>query len=265
MNPRTAIAIAAHPDDIEFQMAGTLLMLKNIGWEIHYFNLATGNGGSISHGPDETAAMRREESIQAAAILGAHWHPPIANDLEIFYNDELLRKVAAVVREVRPSIVLTHPLQDYMEDHMITARLAVTATFAHGIQNYRTDPPRDAYPDDVTVYHCTPHGGRDPLRKKVLPGAWTNTTTVHQTALSALAAHRSQKEWLDATQGMSSYLNSMEEKARGMGVQSGRFEYAEGWWRHLHTGFSATDQDPLAEVLGDDHYINPAFEASLEL
>ena len=265
MKPPTAIAIAAHPDDIEFQMAGTLLLLKNAGWEIHYFNLATGNGGSTVHGPDETAAIRREESIEAASILGAHWHPPIANDLEIFYNDLLLRKVAAVVREVRPSIVLTHPLQDYMEDHMITARLAVTAAFAHGISNYRTDPPRDAYSGDVALYHCTPHGGRDPLRKKVTPGAWTNTSGVHQTALAALAAHRSQKEWLEATQGMSSYLDSMEEKARAMGDQSGRFEFAEGWWRHLHTGFASTDTDQLAAVLGDNYHINPVFEASLEL
>ncbi|MDQ6630443.1 MAG: PIG-L family deacetylase, partial [Verrucomicrobiota bacterium] len=32
---KTAFAIAAHPDDIEFMMAGTLLLLKNAGYEIH--------------------------------------------------------------------------------------------------------------------------------------------------------------------------------------------------------------------------------------
>src|SRR5689334_8582485 len=45
----SAIAIAAHPDDIEFVMAGTLLRLKERGWEIHYFNLSTGNCGSVRH------------------------------------------------------------------------------------------------------------------------------------------------------------------------------------------------------------------------
>ena len=39
----SVIAIAAHPDDIEFVMAGTLLMLQRAGWEIHCLNVANGN------------------------------------------------------------------------------------------------------------------------------------------------------------------------------------------------------------------------------
>jgi len=38
-----ALAIAAHPDDIEFVMAGTLRLLRDAGWEVHYLNLSTGN------------------------------------------------------------------------------------------------------------------------------------------------------------------------------------------------------------------------------
>jgi LmbE family N-acetylglucosaminyl deacetylase len=74
--------------------------------------------------------MRRKESRAAARKLGATWHSPIARDLEIFYNDDLLRRVAAVVRKVRPTLVLTHSPQDYMEDHMNTSRLAVSGAFA---------------------------------------------------------------------------------------------------------------------------------------
>lgn len=261
MRKPSAIAIAAHPDDIEFKMAGTLLLLKNAGWEIHCFNLATGNGGSTEHDSETTASIRAEEAKRAAEVMGATWHPPIANDLEIFYRDDLLRKVAAVVREVKPSVVLTHPPDDYMEDHMTACRLAVTAAFAHGIPNYRTDPGRPAYSGDVTLYHCMPHGGCDPLRRRVIPGAWVDTTEVHDTVLAALSAHRSQQGWLDATQGMSSYLESLTGHAKMMGRQSGRFEMAEGWWRHLHLGFSKTGVDPLAEVLGDAYRVNPEFEA----
>ncbi len=260
MRRPSAIAIAAHPDDIEFKMCGTLLLLKRKGWDIHCINLATGNGGSLQYDSDETSRVRAEEARNSAKLIGATWHPPITDDLEIFYNETLLRKLAAVVREVKPSIVLTHPLEDYMEDHMITARLAVTATFAHNIANFRTDPPLPAYDHDVTLYHCVPHGGCDPLRRAVVPGLWTNTTEVHDLTLKALAAHKSQQGWLDASQGMSSYLTSHDEHARRMGVQSGRFKMAEGWWRHLHLGFSQNDTDPLAEVLGADHAVNPEFE-----
>jgi LmbE family N-acetylglucosaminyl deacetylase len=40
------LAAAAHPDDIEFMMAGTLLRLKDAGCEIHLWNLANGCCGS---------------------------------------------------------------------------------------------------------------------------------------------------------------------------------------------------------------------------
>ncbi len=220
MSPRTAIAIAAHPDDIEFKMAGTLLLLKQAGWEIHYFNLCTGNGGSTVHGSEETEAIRSQESQSAAAILGASWHPPIARDLELFYHPDLIRKVAAVIRQVRPAIVFTHPFLDYMEDHMIAGRLACTAAFAHTVPNFETDPPSEANSDSVTVYHCMPHGGRDPLRRKVTPGAWVDTTSVHATAREALAAHKSQQSWLDSSQGSSNYLLDMEAHARKMGAES---------------------------------------------
>ena len=63
----TVIAIAAHPDDIEFVMAGTLLLLGEAGWELHYLNLSSGNLGSTTMSPARTAQVRRKEA-QAAAI-----------------------------------------------------------------------------------------------------------------------------------------------------------------------------------------------------
>src|SRR4030095_7738639 len=129
----TALAIVAHPDDIEFLMAGTMLLLCRAGWEIHCFNLASGNCGSATLGAAKLRRIRRAEARSAAEVMGAHWHPPITNDLEIFYEDRLLRRVAAVVRQVAPEIILTHSPADYMEDHMNACRLAVTGAFARGM------------------------------------------------------------------------------------------------------------------------------------
>ena len=81
-----ALAIAAHPDDIEFVMAGTLLMLQRAGWEIHYLNVANGNMGSMTIPPAKLAQTRRDEARTACRILGATWHAPICNDLEVFYE-----------------------------------------------------------------------------------------------------------------------------------------------------------------------------------
>ncbi len=248
MNP-SALAIFAHPDDIEFVAAGTLLLLREAGWEIHYMNLARGNCGSLEFDSDTTANVRLAEAKRAAEILGAQFHPPIANDLEILYSVELLRKVSAVVREARPSIILTHSPQDYMEDHMIACRLAVTAAFARGMPNWQTDPPQPTLNGDVAVYHAMPHGLCDGLGGRVDAEAYVNTTSVHARKREALAAHVSQKAWLDVSQGMDSYLVAMDDMSLEVGHRSGCFLHAEGWRRHLHLGFCAADFDPLTATL----------------
>src|SRR5689334_6962136 len=258
-----AIAIAAHPDDIEFCMAGTLLRLRQAGWDIHYFNLSTGHCGSLTMSAARTRAVRRREARAAARQLGARWHPPVADDLEILYDVPTLRRVAAVIRSVRPSVVLTHSPVDYMEDHMNTSRLAVTAAFARGMPNFRTSPARPAVTGDVSVYHAMPHGLRDGLRRRVIAGAWVDTGSVHALKRAALAAHRSQKEWLDASQGMDSYLHAMEAMSAEVGRASRRFRLAEGWRRHLHLGLSGTEHDPLADALGRHYRVNRQYEESL--
>jgi LmbE family N-acetylglucosaminyl deacetylase len=49
INMPSALGIATHADDIDFVMAGTLLRFKARGWDVHYFNLSTGNCGSVRH------------------------------------------------------------------------------------------------------------------------------------------------------------------------------------------------------------------------
>jgi N-acetylglucosamine malate deacetylase 1 len=247
----TALALFAHPDDLEFVAAGTLLLLKQAGWEIHCLNLSSGNLGSMTLPPNDTREVRANEAQRAAEILGAQWHAPIGEDLEIVYSIPLLRQVAAIVREVNPQILLTHSPVDYMEDHTATARLAVTAAFARGMPNFVTDPHVKHVESAVTVYHAQPHLNRDPLGAVVRPGFCVNIGSVMDTKRAALAAHESQKTWLDQTQGMDSYVQTMEELCREVGKLSGRFEFAEGWRKHLHAGFCAPDADPLRQALAE--------------
>jgi N-acetylglucosamine malate deacetylase 1 len=260
---RVAMAIGAHPDDIEFYMAGTLLQLREAGYEIHYLNVASGSCGSLEFSGAETRQIREKESQMAARILGAHFHGSLADDLEIFYELKLLRRLAAIVREVAPGILLTHSPQDYMEDHTNTCRLAVTAAFARGMPNFGTSPQRAAIEREVTIYHAMPHGLREPLRGRVVPGCFVNTGDIHGIKQEALAAHRSQKQWLDASQGMDSYIHRMDEMSLAVGKLSRKFVHAEGWRRHLHLGFSAEERDPLGEVLLENYQVNRTYERGL--
>ena len=260
-----ALALAAHPDDIEFMMAGTLFLLKEAGWVIHYMNIANGNCGSATEDSQTVIARRRREAVEACEILGAQFHDSLCNDLEIFYTSELIGKVTSVVRQVRPRIVLLQSPADYMEDHVISARIGVTAVFARGMRNYPGTPPLPPIGGEVVVYHALPYGLRTPLRHVARPGLYVDITAVLEKKRAMLATHRSQKEWLDVSQGQDSYLHTMEAFARQVGRMSGVFQYAEGWRRRLHLGFSGRDDDdPLREVLAAACRVDETYEAELE-
>jgi len=249
--PKRVFAVAAHPDDIEFLMAGTLLRLAEAGYELHYLTIANGSCGTSDLPAEEIVRIRREESIAAAESLGAVYHESLVGDLEIFYEPGLLARVAAVMRDVAPEILLTQSPSDYMEDHQNACRLAVTAAFVRGMCNVVTDPRREPVTGDVAVYHAQPHGNREPLRRAVQPDLFVDVTDVLERKRMTLACHQSQKRWLDESQGMDSYLTAMEGFSREVGRMSGRFEFAEGWRRRLHLGYGPKGWDPLRDALGE--------------
>lgn len=257
-SPRlVAFAIAAHPDDIEFLMAGTLIRLGAAGYELHYMNLADGCCGTTQYDRETIAKIRRDEAERAAHLIGATFHEPICHDLEIFYERSSLLRLSSIIREVAPSVVLTHSPVDYMEDHTNTYRLATTATFARGMPNFPVDPPQAAVSGSVTLYHAQPYSHRDPLRRRVDPDLYVNVTDLVERKVEMLACHESQKKWLDESQGLDSYLQTLRDLDAELGERSGIFGAAEGWRRHLHLGFCGPDTDPLAEAL-QDHIAWPA-------
>ncbi|MEE2937022.1 MAG: PIG-L family deacetylase [Planctomycetota bacterium] len=245
------LAIAAHPDDIEFFFAGTMLQLGRRGWDIHYVNLCDGSRGSTTMDQQQCAATRLQEAKQACEVLGAKFYDPIYADMEAAYTTDNLKKVTAIVRMARPSILLTHSPVDYMEDHEIACRLAVSAAFSHGMPNLKSDPPVDVFMDPVRVYHAQPVGNTSPLGDPVIPHFYVDNSDIIDEKVKSLACHASQKQWLDESQGQDSYLETCRQLSREMGQQSGRYEYAEGWRMRSHWGFCGPDHDPLREALAD--------------
>ncbi|MBN2310538.1 MAG: PIG-L family deacetylase [Candidatus Hydrogenedentes bacterium] len=273
MSNPVAFAVAAHPDDVEFMMGGTMLLLGEAGYELHYMNVANGSMGTAVDTREAIVAKRTQEAREAAAALGAVFHEPLVDDLDIFYDRTDCRALCAVIRSIKPRIMLVQPPEDYMEDHMNAGRLAVSAAFYRGMLNYKTDPPRATITDEVTLYHALPYGLRDGLRRRVHAGQYVDISSVIERKRAALACHTSQKEWLDTSQGLDSYLITMENMSREVGEMARqdlalpegtrRFAYAEGWRRHSHLGFCSEDADPLTEALGDAIAVSAAYEEGL--
>ena len=250
---KTALAIAAHPDDIEFLMAGTLILLGQAGYELHYWNLANGCCGSTENDAVTIARIRREESIQAAQRIGAHFHESICPDLGIFYDAPTLARVASVIRKVGPEIILTHSPSDYMEDHSNTCRLVVTGAFARGMPNFPVDPPKAPTLASTTIYHAQPYSHRDPLGNVVHPEIFVDVSSVFDQKIDMLSCHQSQKQWLDASQELNSYLQTLRDLDAEAGTMSGKFIFAEGWRKHLHLGFCGAEDDPLLTAIPTEY------------
>ncbi|MCQ2352793.1 MAG: PIG-L family deacetylase [Victivallaceae bacterium] len=244
---KRAFAVCAHPDDIEFMMAGTLIRLQELGYEVHYMTIANGALGGNMMSWQALADQRMQEAMNACKVIGAIYHPPVTGDLEVFYNFETLAKVVKVMREVDPEIVLTHGPYDYMEDHTCAGRLAVSAAFARGMGNFRTVsvPPVDT---DVAVYHSVPLSLKDQLNRPVIPELFVDVTSTMEKKKAMLSCHVTQKQWLDESQKLNAYIDDMVDRAAFMGKRSGFCDYAEGWNRHNPCGFCAEDFDPLSVI-----------------
>lgn len=244
------LAAAAHPDDIEFLFNGTLLRLREMGCPIHMWNLLDGSCGTLTMPAVEIAAARAEEASLSAALAGATIHPPLFPDLGVFYDRPSLAAVGAVVRQIRPQIILTHSPRDYMEDHQNVCRLVTTAAFGRGMPNFQTEPETLPYSDPVRIYHAPPHGLADGLDEPFVPDLLVDVGSVIETKARMLECHRSQFSWLDDTQGMGSPVAEMRYFGKYLADLGKDLEYAEGWRRHSHLGFCPPDFDPLAETLG---------------
>jgi len=118
--PTSALAIGAHPDDIEFGCGATLATWAGAGCRIHHLILTDGSKGSWDPGADvgRLAAERMDECRSAAAVIdGAEAGSSVAPDRLFFLgrtDGELVngtderRQVVRIIRSVRPSVVLGH-------------------------------------------------------------------------------------------------------------------------------------------------------------
>lgn len=244
---KTAMAILCHPDDAEFMCVGTLALLKQRGWKIHISTVANGDCGSVEHGPEEIAKIRKQECINSAKILDAEYTGVGIHDIFLMFNEENLRNTIRTIRQVKPSVLFTASPHDYMLDHEVTSTLVRAASFALGIPNVST-PPAEAYEPTPYLYYADPMENKDIFGKEVKSAMYVDISEVMDTKEKMLAAHDSQRSWLMAHHGMDEYILSMKrfDAERGKKINA---EYAEGFRQHLGHGYP--QDNILKQELGD--------------
>jgi LmbE family N-acetylglucosaminyl deacetylase len=229
------LAIHAHPDDVEFQCAGTLARLKQAGWHISIATMTAGDCGSAELGPDEIAAVRREEARKSSRLLDADYYCLEFKDLSITVDADGRRRTTEAVRRARPDLVLTAPVRD--------------ACFAASAPNFSTHqwdpaPPLERIPH---LYYVDAVDGIDWYGNPIEPEFCIDITSTFKLKKQMLACHESQRAWLLRQHGMDEYLESMERWSAARGKKIG-VAYAEGFRQHEGHPYPTTNL--LWEVLG---------------
>ena len=245
------LAIHAHPDDVEFQCAGTLALLREGGSEVTIATMSPGDCASAEHDCATIAEIRRGEARASAALLGADYLCLEFRDLAIFNDDDSRRRVVEALRRTRPDLILTAPPADYHCDHEMTSRLVRDACFGASCPNYATRqwdpaPPLRAIPH---LYYVDPMEGADPERGPVAVHFHVDVTKVFETKRRMLACHASQRAWLLRQHGMDEYLESQSRWAVQRGREIG-VEKAEAF--RQYKGHPYPQDNLLLKLIGQD-------------
>src|SRR5713101_3579171 len=127
--PLDILAIAAHRDDVEQTCGGTLLKAAQRGQRTGILDLTQGEMGTRG-----SAEERAREAADAARILGASWRRALdIPDGRVENTWENRLKVATVIREMRPRVVILPYWKGRHPDHYTTSVLGYEACFLAGL------------------------------------------------------------------------------------------------------------------------------------
>lgn len=214
--PESAMAIVAHPDDIDFSCAGTLARWAKAGTKICYVLCTSGDVGIAAEGmtKQKAAEIREAEQRAAADIVGATEVVFLREPDGMLQNTmELRRRLVREIRRFRPEVVITgDPTlvwagDDYINhpDHRAASQAALDAVFpAAGQPNLF---------EELEAEGLTAHKPR-----KVYCTNWRDANTyvsiddTLETKIAALRAHASQMNGWDPEPRIREWA---AERARG--------------------------------------------------
>lgn len=128
------LSFAAHPDDSELAMGGTIAKLINDGKTFGLIDLTEGELGT--RGNKET---RENEASDASSILNITVRENLQiADGKVCTNDENTLKIISVIRKYKPKIIFAPYFNDRHPDHIETSKLIKRSMFLAGLPKINT-------------------------------------------------------------------------------------------------------------------------------
>jgi bacillithiol biosynthesis deacetylase BshB1 len=129
------LIFAAHPDDAELSMGGTIAKFTNAGLKVGVADLSRGELGSRG-----SIEIRAHEAKKATEILNLSHRENLGfKDGSIKFNDEYLKKIISRIRKYKPGIIFAPYNNDRHPDHTGTSQLVKEAMFFSGLPKVVTD------------------------------------------------------------------------------------------------------------------------------
>jgi len=140
------VAVGAHAADLEFTAGATLAKHVQAGWRGHIVNFTLGEKGSATLSPHEYAAQKLADAEACASVLGVTHHFLGERDGELMVDEVLAARLARLLRELQPDVVLTHWRHSMHSDHEACHHLVRRAIFLAAIRHFEIDglPPKFA-------------------------------------------------------------------------------------------------------------------------
>jgi LmbE family N-acetylglucosaminyl deacetylase len=223
------LAFGAHPDDIEFTCAGTLLKYRAAGHRIFVALTTSGNiGSNVIEGREEIARVREAEQLEAAKLYGAEVRFLRFNDEGLVDSELVRRAILNAMRWANPDVILTNFPGDMSTDHNVTGTLVGRMMLSLPGKNVPADEPPIAKVPSL-FYWDTGAG------LHFEPEAYVDVTDHMEKKLESLAKHKSQFAWMDTFQSV-----SLTEHCRLLGAFRGLAigrPYAEGFRAYRIHGY----------------------------
>ncbi|MEX0937538.1 MAG: bacillithiol biosynthesis deacetylase BshB1 [Pirellulales bacterium] len=143
------LVVAPHPDDAELGMGGAIAKFIEQGWRVGILDLT--DGEPTPHGSRE---LRARETQAASRVLGVTWRDNLGlANRELEPTLEARRRVAEVIRRVRPKWLFAPYWEDAHPDHLAATQLVEAARFWAKLS--KTDMAGEPHhPQRIFYYHC---------------------------------------------------------------------------------------------------------------
>ncbi len=217
-----ALAVAAHPDDVELSVGGTLVKLARMGYRTGILDLTLGEAGT--RGAPEIRAL---ESRRATEILGLETRLTLnLGDSHIWVNEESRVQVVRALRQLRPGVVFTQHWEDPHPDHAHTSQLVREAAHLAGLAKYDAQEGLERWRPSCVAYYL--------FSRTVAPSFIVDIADTYERKWEAIRAHESQffnpqsseQQTRVSTAG---FLREMEARDRYFGAMIG-VEYGEAFY-----------------------------------